>query len=102
MAWDTPHHKTEWPGIFGMREVPSNCGTFTIQAQNTKGTCVLALLPLPANDSVIAKNTMTRRSKPMSDEQETSGQPIRVLLADDHDILRQACASSCKRNLISP
>ncbi len=25
----------------------------------------------------------------MPDEQETSGQPIRVLLADDHDILRQ-------------
>ncbi len=80
-------------GLFSIRErMKAMGGWFGIQSSPNSGTCAILALPLPSRDAPVKTQLEIVVSQAMQlgrEEIATSGRPIRVLLIDDHAMVRQ-------------
>jgi CheY-like chemotaxis protein len=82
-------------GIQGMRErLRQLSGTLEITSEPNQGTLVTAILPFRCQCEDISESdqfTVDRESRPAphADAPETTGWRKRILIADDHDVLRR-------------
>jgi len=82
-------------GIQGMKErVRQLAGSLEITSQPGKGTLVTAVLPVSArrtetSESFEGRKIQEEKFVPKDAKSESNGWPKRILIADDHDVLRR-------------
>jgi CheY-like chemotaxis protein len=104
--WKNGHSADKAYGLFNVRErLQLLGGDFEIQSRPGNGTTVKISVPVqtyvlnppePKIDPVAEEHPLISRLEPT--DQNRSGGPIRVLLVDDHDVMRKGLSSLLSRN----